>query len=233
MTITLNARLGTLPTAKADVITCFLWEDVTAFKRQIKELRKTVKGITPALDAATFAAKELETLLLYPDNLKAKRLLLVGLGKQGAITREKLRRAAAAATKATRGAKAKSLALIAPEINLDSSSDIKSWEVVGTALGEGAILSQYRFDKYLTQEKKSTNLTQVAVVSSRTAQVGQIASGLKLAEIVCAGTVLARDLENAPGNEIYPDSLARRAVAVGKKAKVKVTVLNERAISRL
>jgi len=233
MTITLNTRLGTLRTARADVIACFLWEDVTAFKRQIKELRKTVRGITPALDAATFAAKELETLLLYPDNLKAKRLLLVGLGKQSAITREKLRRAAAAATKATRAAKAKSLALMAPEINLDSSSDIKNWEVVGTALGEGAILSQYRFDKYVTQEKKSTNLTQVAVVSSRTAQVRQIASGLKLAEIVCAGTVLARDLENAPGNEIYPDSLARRTVAVGKKAKFKVTVLKERAIRRL
>jgi len=233
MTITLNAKLGTLATARADVITCFLWEDVTAFKSQIKELRKTVTGISPALDAARFAAKELETLLLYPDNVKTKKLLLVGLGKRDAITRERLRRAAAAAAKAARKVRAKSLALIVPEIRLDSGSDINGWEVVGTALGEGAILSQYRFDKYLTQHKKTSNLTHVSLVSSRTAHVGQIASGLKLAEVVCAGTILARDLENAPGNEIFPDSLARRAVAVGKKAKFKVTVLNERAISRL
>jgi leucyl aminopeptidase len=56
---------------------------------------------------------------------------------------------------------------------------------------------------------------------------------VKLARILCESTYLARDLANAPGNELYPDSLARRTVKIGDACGIRVTVFDEKKIRGL
>jgi leucyl aminopeptidase len=50
---------------------------------------------------------------------------------------------------------------------------------------------------------------------------------------VCEATCFARDLENAPGNEIYPESLAAAARSAGTRSGFSVKVLGERNIRSL
>lgn len=235
--IALNAQEGSLTTAKADVLVSFVCEDKDLFKEQITSLKRTIKRGTSPLDVSSFSGKEKEALLLYPEGMHSPRLLLVGLGKVGKISIETLRRAAATASKTAAHLKAKTLTMIEPPADILSNASQLArddWSAVGTALGEGALLALYKFDKYLTTEdRKKRLIREIHVVSESRHRKNQLQRGLDYASVVCDATYLARDLANAPPNEIYPETLGRRAVQAGRKAGFKVRVLDEGSIRRL
>ncbi|MEK9138761.1 MAG: leucyl aminopeptidase, partial [Bacteroidota bacterium] len=229
---------STLNKTKADIVAYIVFEDEKNFKRQIGDLKDSFKGISRAIDSAPFKGKEQETLLLYPENRLAKRLLLVGAGKSEALTLERLRRCAATAAKLANSQKAASLAIYEPEVGLPDTmhaeSDRDTWENIGLAIGEGAALSVYKFDRYISKEKNNTStLRHVTLVSFSERRAHWMGAGVKLAQILCEATYFARDLENAPGNEIYPESLAQKARQSGRKNGFRVTVFDEKKIKRL
>jgi leucyl aminopeptidase len=236
--IKLSIQRNTLTRAKADIVGVFIFEDEGLFKQQLKYLKTTVKGFASQVGASSFKGKELETLLLYPERMSSKRLLLVGLGQSEKFTMERLRRAAATAVKYANNQKAESLALIEPdpEIIPKVNSDLghNPWESIGLAVTEGASLSLYKFDKYISKENgNNIRLKQVFLVSENIRRSNSMRKGMKLAQVLCEATCSARDLENAPGNEIYPESLARLATQAGRKFGFRVSVLDEKRIKRL
>jgi len=237
---TLQAYRSTLTSAKADVLAYFVFEDSDIFKRQIREIKRQFKDLSTPLSATTFSGKEQETQVLYPGHSASRKLLLVGLGKTEKLSLEKLRRGASAAAKSARHLKAPVLAIFepAPQAVMKARPHFEEniWENIATALGEGSVLAAYKFDKYLTSSngsKKTTRLKSVSVITEDTQRLKDISLGIAYAQLVCEGTYLARDLENAPGNEIFPESLARRAAEAGKKSRFQVTILNERKIKQL
>src|SRR6266540_2083846 len=77
----------------------------------LTELDRAAGGvIARAVTSGDFKGKRDETALLYPSGGKAERLLLVGMGKPGDVTRTSVRRAAAVAAKRARALGAKQLA---------------------------------------------------------------------------------------------------------------------------
>ncbi len=232
--IKLNTQRATLTNAKADIVVQFVSEDKGLFKQQIRNLTTAVKGIANQINTSGFAGKETETLLLYSEAVSAKHLLLVGLGLSEKLSLERLRRSSARAAKEARSHKAQSLALMVPhaESVRTLSSNDDSWQSIGLALGEGAILSSYKFDKYISK-KKVSRLKQVSLVSDDARRIGSISKGIQLAQILCEATYSARDLENAPGNEIFPESLASYAVKSGRRYGFRTTVFNENKIKQL
>src|SRR5213595_1154403 len=58
--------------------------------------------VARAITSGDFKGKRDETTLLYPSGAKPERVLLVGLGKPGEVTRTTIRRAAAVAAKRAR-----------------------------------------------------------------------------------------------------------------------------------
>src|SRR2546425_3821198 len=67
------------------------------------ELDRAVGGVVGrAITSGDFKGKRDESALLYPGGGKAERVLLVGLGKPGEVTRSSIRRAAAVAAKRAR-----------------------------------------------------------------------------------------------------------------------------------
>jgi leucyl aminopeptidase len=236
--IRLGVQRNTLPKTKADILTYFVFEDEKLFKQQMKTLKRTANGIAFQLDASNFSGKEQETLVLYPDNTVAKRLLLVGLGKSEKLNIERLRRSSAAALKIAKAQKAKTLALFEPDNDLLASlkSDFgpDMLENIALALCEGAVLSVYKFDKYISKEKNNSSLLKSIVLVSENARSAiSMKAGVKHAQVLCEATYFARDLENAPGNEIYPESLAQQAKQSGRKYGFRVTVFDEKRIKRL
>jgi leucyl aminopeptidase len=228
---------NTLKNIKSDLLTVFIFEDSSVFKRQVKEINRSLRTPLP-LEATSFKGKELETALFYPDGLKSRKLLLVGLGKSDKLTLEKLRRAAATASKSAGTQKAQLLALVEPDVETIGNLEIEDlsgnvWEAIGCALAEGAVLSLYEYRKYFTDDGNRTRVREVRITGANARRTRLMEKGVNYARIVCEGTILARDLENAPGNEIYPETLAKRAAEAGRKAKMKVTVFKEDRIKRL
>ncbi len=231
--VTLRSASGFLTKTKADVVAVFVHEDKKTFEGHIRNITATFGSLATALKSGVFQGKFQEAQVLFPSEMKSK-LLLVGMGKSEKLTFEKLRRVAATAAKSATGLRAKSLALFEPNpktLPPDLSNDS---EQIGIALAEGAALSLYKYRKYLTADKsKNASLKEVAIFTEDAARERQMRKGVAYARIISEATWFARDLANAPPNEIYPETLAQQAKAAGRKSRFAVKVFDEKKIARL
>jgi leucyl aminopeptidase len=234
--ITLDVHISSLQKVEADLVAVVLFEDEDLLSLHCKSLNREIPGIADHITVADFRGKGSESILFFPAGIATKRLLLIGAGKQNEFTRERARRVAAIAAKNARTQKAKTVAIIEPQLapSKDPGNDFgeKPLEALGLALGEGAVLSQYSFSKYITTEKKHL-VRKFVVIAGDAESAKSIKRGLQLAAVICAGTIFARDLENAPGNEIFPESLAQQARSAGRQSGFTVSVFDERKIKRL
>ncbi len=229
--IAVKVEQNSIVRVSADVIAHFVAEDKEIHARQIGSLKKQFRSLHHALDSGAAPTMFQETMTLFPVELKASKLVLVGAGKIEALTLERLRRVAATAAKTANKLKAVSLAIVEPDAEWNAADN---WSEVGTALAEGAVLSQYKYNKHLTGEnKKPSTLTSIKLISDDSRRSKELVKGVALANILVEATYIARDLANAPANEIYPETLARRALRLGRESKLNVTVFNERRITRL
>ncbi|MBI3004954.1 MAG: leucyl aminopeptidase [Ignavibacteriales bacterium] len=223
----LSFQKSSVDKISADLITVFLHQDPTAFKQETNTLVKVLR-ISPALEAGDFAGKKKDSAMVYLESgAKTKRVLLVGLGEKKEVTLERYRRAAAFAAKRAHKLKAKTVALFLPSLLHKPHDSI-------VAFAEGAFLSLYQFDKYLSKDKDENRKVEEIILASDDAKVSAAAKeALRYAQVVCEATSLARDLANAPANEIYPETLAKAAQDSAQRSGYKATVLDERKIKEL
>jgi len=236
--IRISVRKGAVRLVESDILIHFVFEE---WQKSPGELR-VLKGLTGAdlipEGGNGFAGKERETLLLFPKNLSCARLLLVGAGTHKNWSRERLRRGGATAAKAVRGMGLRTASFIEPEKEvtaaLATAPGEDPAELYGHALAEGVLLGLYRYDKYKTLRNSSPDrLTKISFITDSPSREKGIARGITRATVVCEATCFARDLENAPGNEIYPESLAAAARSAGGRSGFSVKVLDERNIRSL
>lgn len=227
--MSVTALVGTRRTAKADAIIVFVANDEKHFAAAQKSLTSEIPHLLPLFTSGDFGAKSNQTALAYGGSATvAPRVILVGMGPMAAITPEKIRRAAAAGTKRAAASACTTVAFETMPMNgIDSAT-------VAQAITEGALLSQYRFDKYKTIKNDSSNglVKKVALVTDRP-HLKAVTKGAGVGEHIVAGVTLARDLANAPNCEIYPETLAKKVQEVGKKAGFKTTVLDKKKIEEL
>jgi leucyl aminopeptidase len=215
--------------AAVDVLAVFLHSDETNLRKEMKSLTSVFgPALLSPISSGDFKGKEKEYALVYVDRSGGpKRILLIGLGEKNKAMHETFRRAAARAAKRCREVKAKSAAFLVPQMPRDLHN-------TALALGEGAMLGLYRFDKYITKPTDERHI--VESISLLTEDRKTAAEGEKAfarAAIVAQATIFARDLSNAPGNEIYPETLAKAATESGKRSGYKVTVMEKAEIEKL
>lgn len=208
----------------------FIFQDEKLFKHQSDVLKKSFGSIVgAALSAKEFSGKESESLLLYTDEKKNPRLFVVGLGESSKFSIEKLRRATAVAAKKAKALKVLTVAIEMPDVGMILPESIES---VATAMSEAALLSLYKFDKYITKENNRKPIQKIQF-SHTSSYTEEIHSGIRIGQIIAKATIHARDLSNAPGSEIYPKTLANDALRVGKRQQLRVTILQNRKIEQL
>lgn len=213
---------------KSDAIVVFVFQDPKELKASLKELESEVPHIAPLLATGDFSAKKNQTALVYAgSSLASPRLVLVGLGMRSECTIETLRRAAAAATKRAASSDCSSCAYMLPALSTIPHADVSQ------AVAEGAMLSQYRFDKYKSVRDGLGTLVSKFILVCNKEQQKDCKKGLDVAKAIVAGTTLARDLANAPNGEVYPTVLGKRAQEAGKRHGFSVTVLDKRRIEAL
>ena len=103
-----------------------------------------------AVRSKEFTGAKGESLLLHGGaQMVAERVLLVGLGKESAISLQALRQTASDVTKLLSEKKLASFVLALPQLGLAKVHD----EEMIQALAEGVLLADYRFDRYQTKNK--------------------------------------------------------------------------------
>lgn len=173
-----------------------------------------------------------ELHVLYPVNGEAapKRVLLVGLGKVDTISLETVRRAAARAAKKATSLKSKSLAMYLPRVK-----GAKGTEIAGAA-AEGILLGLYKYDKYFKKDEPETKLETVTILSDEGEIIGStiadVRKAVARAEVIARATIFARDMENEPSNNKYPEIMGKWAQEVGKATGVKVTVFGPKDLQK-
>jgi leucyl aminopeptidase len=225
----LSFRKSALHSIQADVVVCFVHEDKGTFDRETKEINSRFKNLLSAsLDSGDFKAKTGESLVIYVGKkFPTSRLVLVGLGERSKFDLERCRRAAAAGAKLGRALRAKTIAFW-------MSADLRVQADTLTAFAEGAYLSLYQYDKYLTKKKDDVPMPDEITFCSGEPSVVSIGEKvLGRAKVLCEATCLARDLENAPGNELYPETLARVAKDSAERSGFTISVLDEIEIKEL
>ena len=228
----LTSQRSTIRQIKADAVALFISEDKEAFRRDVDTLRTIFKKkIDTIIELGQFKGKNKQFLSLFTDGaIASPRLFLIGLGEGKKLTIEHFRRAAATAAKQATSAHAQTLALVIPAIN--SALTIAESDVA-YAFAEGTYLSEYKFDKYFTEKKNhKEKLKETIIISSTDGSEKAIKKCLQEARIVCESVKLARDLANAPGNEIYPETLADAVRASGQSYGYRVTVWDKQRLEQ-
>jgi leucyl aminopeptidase len=204
----LSSTKSTLRQVKSDAVIFFISEETKSIAKQLEPFPKQLKNLAEKISSLeNFKGKNDEVCKVFTNNaITSPQLLLVGIGKKEKFSIELLRRATATALNKAKGIKAKKVAY-----DFSSASKLlsqNSIEEITQGIVEGSMLSQYKFDKYFSEKKDKEKIAEAIVFDSSDETVKKIKNGISVAKIICEGTILARDLENAPSNEIYPESLA-------------------------
>jgi leucyl aminopeptidase len=156
------------------------------------------------LDGGEFRGESCETLLLHnPAGLKAKRLLIVGLGKATKLTPHEVRKGAGTAL---RFAKPRGLRDVAITIPLAEGLDPR---LTVRALAEGAVIGDFDSDTYRS-DRKDRSVQSLQVVASASLDHAAAEAGLREGVIVGESQNFARALINEPGNRLTPTLLGER-----------------------
>src|SRR6266849_4428414 len=162
--------------------------------------------VARAITSGDFKGKRDKATLLYPSGVKPERILLVGLGKPGEVTRNAIRRAAAVAAKRARALGTKQLAFaVAPEArNGVSARDL------GQAAVEGAAQGAWAFTELkATPDEPKPEVEGVTLVCDPK-EMKEVAAGQRVGDAVAAGHRLTRQLQMLPGNVCTPSYLAEQ-----------------------
>ncbi|NIZ03220.1 leucyl aminopeptidase [Thalassospira lucentensis] len=177
-------------------------------------------SITKAIKSSTFKGKAGQSLqILAPGQGDLTRVIVFGIGKEAefdVIAAQKL------------GGTVTSRALATGEKDLTILFDM---EGMACDFATGAMLRDYRFDKYRTTETKDDKpvlkgLT-IAARDHKDAKK-QFDSAKKVVE----GVFFTRDLVSEPANVLYPESFMKEVSAL-EKLGVEIDVLDEKEMKKL
>ncbi len=157
--------------------------------------------------------------------LPQKRILLVGVGDDaGEIRNEsRYRNFAAIAVRQSANAGAARVALALPPA--------LSAEVI-RAVAEGVTLGAYRFTKYLSAARSDKRQLESVLLCGVARETAAIKRAVVLGQEIGLAVARARDAVNEPSNVMTPVAFARQATDLARKYKLKVKVLDARAIDR-
>jgi leucyl aminopeptidase len=214
-----------LAAATADAVVVGVYGDDKKLREPAARLNTASGGaLSEVLTAEKFQGKVGQVTHLHTNGrLPARRAVVVGLGKRADITGESLRRAAAAGVRRARDLGARAVAI-------EVLGDRLPPRQRAQAVVEGAILGTYTFDRY-KREKSDKQVESLSLVEPDGRQRREATEGARRGEIFARSTWLARDLINAPANDVHPTHLAKVAADIAKEAGLGLQVF-ERADCR-
>ena len=225
----MNTTLVTKPLPEVETpllaVLCALGD----FPPSLADLDRASGGaLQRAFASGDFKGKKDDSSLLYPAAGKVQRILLLGLGKPGDVTRQTLRRGAALAARRARVLGTGRLALaVAPEArNGIGPRDL------GQIASEGAAQGAWSFTELKRPAEEPKPEVQAVDIVVPPGEAKDAEAGLKVGAAVAAGHRLARNLQMQPGNVCTPTYLAEQAKQLAERHQFGVTVLDRAALQK-
>ncbi len=127
----------------------------------------------------------------------------------------------------------KALGTSAAALSIENDKALKSitTEELGAHIAYGLHLRSYTYDKYKTKPKtKAAELKTFSVTSSTSTSIKKAYAAL---DSILQGVFTARDLVNAPPNDLYPESYAKFIQSELKPLGVSVEIIDEKKMAKL
>ncbi|HEX6002430.1 MAG TPA: M17 family peptidase N-terminal domain-containing protein, partial [Burkholderiales bacterium] len=171
------------------------------------------------------------TLVLHHvPNVACERVMLVGLGPESGFAEKQYREAVGAAIRSLNSTGASDAALHLTEVGA-LKRDIK-WRVATAVAVAGDAV--YRFDQMKSKaEAPRPGLRRLALGAGGKNGLRRATAGLEEGLAVSHGVSLTKDLGNLPPNVCTPSYLAEQARELGKRYRMKVTVLERDEMEKL
>jgi leucyl aminopeptidase len=168
------------------------------------------------LSSGEYKAGANEAVLLHaPAGLKAKRLLIVGLGKKAKATIHSVRNAAGTAVRYTKPRAIRDLTFALPEDN-----SIGPLHVMARTVVEGAFVGDFDPDTYRS-ERKDVSVHSFTVAAPPASDRDAVQTAFNEGAIIGESQNFARSLVNEPGNKLTPTVLGQRAAQMASEVGLK------------
>lgn len=214
--------------ANVEALAVAVFKDEKATSVGLKELDKMAGGaIAEVIKSKEFEGKKGDTayFVIEPKGkVKAKRLMLVGVGDKSDYKETDVGVLAGTATRYLRGRKVKKFALI-------PRCEGNTRDIAQNAM-QGAITSQFELDMYKTKDKRKDEIN-LLVVCVEGAKPAELKEGLQRGEAIGEGMNFTRVLANEPPNILHPTEMAKRARKMAKDVGLKIEVLDEAKMKKM
>ena len=207
-----------------------LYEKTHRLPPEVRALpRSMIAAVENVLATGDFDGKSGKTAVVYaPSDSPYRRIILVGLGKKAKLAADLVRRTVGSAVGAARKLKIGDLVLsplVGPGVDA---------RAFGQAAAEGAELANFRFSDYLTDpDAVKSTVDRLTIACGNQARARAVGAGVGSGQIIGEAVNAARRLVMTPGNVLFPETLAREAAALAKKAGVKAEILEPVQIRKL
>jgi leucyl aminopeptidase len=211
--------------APVDILVLACSEDQLAEDPLVRGADAALGGaLRQAATEERFRAKPGQSITLHTfGRLPAPRVALLGCGASAGFSAKDARPTAGRATRLANGAGARSAAL--------ASSFIEP--ILLQSLAEGALLGLYRFDKYLTGDRRTPVTLGTLTLLTPAGPTTDGEAALARARNTARAVARARDLVNEPAGYLTPARLARQAEAWAHESGVSIEVLDRAACRQL
>jgi leucyl aminopeptidase len=187
-------------------------------------------AITAALKRGDLPGKVGQSLLLHTlPNLKAERVLLVGVGKEAELSDRQFRKVVTGALNVLKGLGGSDAVIALGDIAVKNRNTYGKVRLLVETLADG----EYVFDRFKSQKAEPRALKKITLLTSKAA-LADTERAATHAAAIATGMAFTRDLGNLPPNVCHPSYLAEEAKALGKEHKhLKVDILDEKKLKEL
>ena len=199
-----------------------VFKDEKADEGILKELDEVAGGIVRSvIESEELKGKEGETVYVHlagAGGLRAKRLLLVGVGDRDGYQSAQVSQMAGTAARFLRNKNIKTVGLV---VRADTGVE----RMVAAAV-EGATIGLFEPDKYRTIDKEARAIERLVVIVEG-ADEAVLQRNAERGRIIGESVNFTRDLANEPGGYMTPSNLAERARDIAQEFGLNVDVLDE------
>jgi len=185
--------------------------------------------ISAHLKAGDIQGKLGQTLLLHNlANLKAQRVLLVGIGKEDKLSDRNARKTVTAILNIFKALSIKDAALAFTDLQFQDRDAYASARLVTECLADGL----YVFDQFKSEKAPTPKLAQIILMCNPDQETA-VTKACKEGKAIATGMAFTRDLGNMPPNICNPRYLAEQAKELAANNKLTVEVLEEEQLKEL
>ena len=232
----ISLKVGKVENEVAEAVIVFFFEKFHEDKGPdgvYKKLDSALGGMLKDLvNNKEFEGKGDQVLLIHTSKfLKAKKLLLVGLGKQDDFYLDLIRRRVGNGLKRVRDIGTSKAVIAMPE---RIPQKFKTADIF-QGIVEGAELALFKFDKLVSEKEKEKEkeIKELTLLLESRQDFKEAQKGVDAGEKVSSAVNMSRELIIKPANFSTPTFLAEKAREIAKALRLKCKVLSEREIKKL